>query len=247
MRNILKHFNILNISAEDNPFITLNLLIADCKDISNNNEFYDETLCVAILDNIISEKELKTFFSKFGRIKSFNILERKHLSTNFKNFVFCVYITYEEKNIIENILSYSVHINDYFKQKNQAPFIINFEKKNFLYFVKKYYDNYYNLYNGRKIIINDILNLCKENKVKKKLDVVDEDGFTVVQRSSDKPEFMNSIFSSKNEKFNYFKKKKKKKVHENFYLFRKKENFKNTNDTFKKKKINIKKKMIKKN
>ncbi|CRH00841.1 conserved Plasmodium protein, unknown function [Plasmodium relictum] len=244
MKNIIKYFRILNISAEDNPFITFNLLIANCKDISN--EFYEETLCVAVLDNIISEKELRTFFSKFGIIKSFNVLQQKHLSMNFKKFSFCIYITYEEKHIIENILSCSVPINDYFKCKNQAPFIINFEKKNFLYYIKKYYDNYYNLYKGRKIIINDILNLSKENKVKKKKDTVDEDGFTVVQRSSDKQEFINSIFSSKNEKFNNLKKKKKKKIHENFYLFRKKENFKNENVTFKKKKLNTNKKIIKK-
>ncbi|GAW81735.1 hypothetical protein, conserved [Plasmodium gonderi] len=237
MKCILSHFRILNISVEDNPLTTINLFVANCKDISDIYNYENETLCAAALDNIVREEDLKSFFSNFGTISSFNIIDKKHLSKNFKKFAYCAYITYREKNVIEIILTYSIHLNNYFKSNIQPPYYINLEKKKFAYYIKKYYENYYDLYNERKIIINEILNLNKNNnKGRKKLDLIDEDGFTVVQRVEDKPEFMNSVFSTSNDRFTYLKKERKTKIHENFYLFKKKDNIRSTSEFMGKKK-----------
>ncbi|SBT79629.1 conserved Plasmodium protein, unknown function [Plasmodium malariae] len=69
MKKILKHFRILSVPIEDNPLATINLFIANCKDISEGDNSNGETLCVAAVDNIINGDKLKAFFSKFGRIK----------------------------------------------------------------------------------------------------------------------------------------------------------------------------------
>ncbi|SCO93089.1 conserved Plasmodium protein, unknown function [Plasmodium malariae] len=232
MKKILKHFRILSVPIEDNPLATINLFIANCKDISEGDNSNGETLCVAALDNIINGEKLKAFFSKFGRIKCFNLIEKAYLSKNFKNFAYCIYLFYEEKNVIEIILAYTVNINEYFKSNIQVPYSIHLEKKKFIYYLKNYYDNHYNLFYGKKVIIKDILNLNK-NKGKR---LIDKDGFKIVQNVSDKPEFVNSIFSSTNEKISYLKKKKKVKIHENFYLFRKKDILGNSNNIFTKEK-----------
>ncbi|SBS85152.1 hypothetical protein POVCU2_0029990 [Plasmodium ovale curtisi] len=238
MEQLLKHFRIMNIPTEDNPLVTLNvsryqseavtyLFVAKCQNTPSNYNSQNETLCVAAVDIIISEPDLKFFFSKFGTIKSFNFIGREQLSKNFKKFAYCTYIMYEEENVVDVILTYTVDMNDYFKSNIQAPYFISIERKNFSYYLKKYYDNYYNLCNERKIIIKEITNLNADNKGKKKLDLIDEDGFTVVHRNTDKTEFINSIFSPTNEKCNYLKKKRKSPIHENFYLFQKKDTLKN--------------------
>ncbi|KJP85825.1 hypothetical protein AK88_04532 [Plasmodium fragile] len=242
MKNILGHFLILNIPVEDNPLTTINLFVANCKDISDYDNGQSDALCAAALDNIVSEEDLKKFFSNFGKINSFVVIEKKHLSKNFKKFAYCAYITYREKNVVEIILTYSIQMDNYFKSSVQSPYFINLEQKKFSYYIKQYYETYYDLYNERKIIINEISQINKENnKGKKKLGLVDEDGFTVVQRVADKPEFINSVFVSTNDKFSYLKRERKTKIHENFYLFQKKESIRNAGDILMKKKNKQKK------
>ncbi|SOS77558.1 conserved Plasmodium protein, unknown function [Plasmodium sp. gorilla clade G1] len=247
-KSLLKHFCVLNVPIEDNPFVTINLFVSNYKDQSNTDSTFNETLCVGILDNIIKEEDIKNYFSKYGKIKCLNIVERKYLSNVFKIFSYCLYITFVDNDVIEKILSCTMQVDEYFTKNKQSPYLIHMSKNKLLNDVKKYYDNSYNLYNGRKIMINYITNLNKDNKLlKKKKDIVDEDGFIVVQRKTENPEFINSVFAETNDKVKSFKKKKNKKIHENFYLFRKKEKFNNSIGTFQKSKMNIKKNIMKRN
>ncbi|CAD2095602.1 conserved Plasmodium protein, unknown function [Plasmodium vinckei lentum] len=229
MESILKNFRILNIPVKDNPLLILNLFIFSCKNDSDEDIVHNETLCVGALDNIFSHDDIKKFFSNFGTIKFFNVLEKEYLSKNFQNFSYCIYIKYIEENAIETILRYTVDLNNCFTSSTYVPYFINMESKNYTYFLKKYYDDYYNLNIGRKTIIKDILNLNKDNKHHKKTNLVDNDGFTIVQKYADKPDNINSIFSNNNEKIKNFTKKRKSQIHEGFYLFQKKGSFNNLN------------------
>ncbi|VWU48738.1 RNA-binding protein, putative [Hepatocystis sp. ex Piliocolobus tephrosceles] len=251
MSNILNHFRVLKVVTEDNPLVTFNLFVASTKDNTNNDGSCSEILCVAVLDNIINGEHLRKFMTNFGDVVFFNITENENLSINLKIFAYCLYIKFKEQAAIDVILSYSVKINEYFKNNIQVPYFIKIEKNNYSTYIKDYYNQNYNLYNGRKIIVNDIINSNKVNKKKKIVNTVDSDGFTVVQRSLNKPEIVNSVFSQTDDKLSYLKKKEKKKTYGNFYLFKKKDshklNFIYTKEIVKKKRkeVNQKKKIIK--
>ncbi|KOB58900.1 hypothetical protein PFHG_00649 [Plasmodium falciparum HB3] len=216
-KSLLKHFCVLNVPIEDNPFVTINLFVSNYKDQSNTDSTFNETLCVGILDNIIKEEDIKNYFSKYGKIKCLNIVERKYLSNVFKIFSYCLYITFVDNDVIEKILSCTMQVDEYFTKNKQSPYLIHMSKNKLLNDVKKYYDNSYNLYNGRKIMINYITNLNKDNKLlKKKKDIVGEDGF--IRRAdffcptgkTENPEFLIrvlgttryvNLFSKRNQQF----------------------------------------------
>lgn len=227
MKPILKHFKVLNISVQGNPFVTLHLFIANCNEESSDSEEVIPTLCVASVDNIVSIQDLKQFFLNYGNITSFNVIEEKSLSANFKNFAFCIYLTYEEKDTIDLILSTCVHVDELFHNNKSSPFEIQLKSKSLRQEMEDYYYDQYNLFYGKKIITTELLYMNKENHLKRKEVLVDEDGFQVVQNNPKKHDFTNSIFSTNSDEEipRKRRKKDKNKIHENFYLFRKKDSF----------------------
>lgn len=227
MKTILKHFKVLNISVQGNPFVTLHLFLANCNEECGEAGEEVPTLCVASLDHIVSIQDLKHFFSNFGNITSFHVVEEKSLSTNFKNFAFCIYITFEERNTVDLILSTCVHVDELLFSNKSCPFEIQLKSKSLREYIEDYYYEQYNLFYGKKIITRELMNMNKENQLKRKELLIDEDGFQVVQSNPKKHDFTNSVFStnSDDEKPKKRRKKDKNKIHENFYLFRKKDSF----------------------
>lgn len=229
MGTFLLNYNILSIPLAENPLISVNMCVKKWKENSQNatDVEMDDILIVGNLENCISIGELKNYFCQYGSLKDFKYLEQKDLTKNFKMFASCAYITYVEKHIVDEILLYTFSIEDFSICPPKAPYHMKIETNMFLKNIEEYYQNTYNLYNGRTKIIGDIQKYNKMNLRKKIKNLVDEDGFTVVQGTATAVEFYDSFFFKPTEQYNCIVRIKKqsqnKKIHTNLYLFKSKD------------------------
>lgn len=229
MKNFLTNYNILNIPLAENPLISVNMCLKKWKEhpLDVTDVEIDDILIVGNLENCLSIGEVKNYFSQYGSLKDFKYLEQKDLTKNFKMFASCVYITYVEKHVVDEILRYTFHIDDFSSCPPKAPYYMKLETNMFLKNVEEYYHNTYSLYNGRTKIFSDIQKYNKMNLRKKIKNLVDEDGFTVVQGTATAVEYYDSFFFKPTEQYNCVLKVKKqsqnKKIHTNLYLFKSKD------------------------